>query len=150
VAIRNREYLAAVKPGGLFLILELMHFAQEVLQPEGLTSTAGTELSQKEIEMAKSLVESLSGPFEPEKYEDRYQAAVREMIEAKISDQPKTAKTKAPKPKGEVVDLLAVLQQSLQENADKRKTPAGDKSAKPRSTASLVSQKRRAGVLQKN
>jgi DNA end-binding protein Ku len=150
VAIRNREYLAAVKPDGLFLILELMHFAQEVLQPEGLTSTAGTELSQKEIEMAKSLVESLSGPFEPEKYEDRYQAAVREMIEAKISDQPKTAKTKAPKRKGEVVDLLAVLQQSLQENADKRKTPAGDKSAKPRSTASLVRQKRRAGVLQKN
>src|SRR5215203_4541747 len=52
VAIRSREYLAAVKPDGLFLILELMHFAQEVLQPEGLTSTSGTELSPKEIEMA--------------------------------------------------------------------------------------------------
>ena len=38
VAIKNREYLAAVKPDGLFLILELMHFAQEVLEPEGLKS----------------------------------------------------------------------------------------------------------------
>src|SRR6186713_1785618 len=48
VAISSREYLAAVKPDGLFLMLDLMHFAQEVLQPDELTSTAGTDLSPKE------------------------------------------------------------------------------------------------------
>jgi len=37
VAIHNREYLSCVKPDGLFLILDLMHFAQEVLEPEGLS-----------------------------------------------------------------------------------------------------------------
>src|SRR5581483_7417802 len=44
VAIRSREYLAAVKPDGLFLMLELMHFAHEVLEPEGLRTVTGADL----------------------------------------------------------------------------------------------------------
>src|SRR4030095_8228949 len=79
VAIRSREYLAAVKPDGLFLVLDLMHFAQEVLETEGLKSPSGVELSAREIEMAKALVASLSAPFEPEKYADTYQEAMRAM-----------------------------------------------------------------------
>src|SRR5205814_4758130 len=67
VAIRSREYLAAVKPDGLFLMLELMHFAQEVLDPDGLKTPFGTELSAKEIEMAKALIDSLSADFDPTK-----------------------------------------------------------------------------------
>jgi DNA end-binding protein Ku len=147
VAIRSREYLAAVKPDGLFLMLELMHFAQEVLEPEDLKTPFGTELSAKEIEMAKALVDSLSNEWEPTKYEDRYQTAVREMIEAKVQNRPKTEKAKAPRSSGQVVDLLAVLQESLRENADKRKkSGAGARGSKPRSTGALVKQKRRHGA----
>src|SRR5687768_17330237 len=133
VAIRSREYLAAVKPDGLFLMPELMHFAQEVLEPEGLKTPSAIELSSKEIEMAKALIDSLSNEWEPTKYEDRYQTAVREMTEAKIQNRPKTEKAKAPRFSGPAVDLLAVLQESLRENADKRKqSPIRARSSKPR------------------
>src|SRR6201996_525878 len=57
VVISNREYLAAVKPDGLFLILELMHFASEVLTPAELNRPK-TELSDKELKMAQALVDS--------------------------------------------------------------------------------------------
>src|SRR4051794_36890508 len=77
VAIRNREYLAAIKPDGLFIILELMHFAQEVLGPEALKSAEGPEVTPRELEMAKQLISALASPWEPEKYEDQYQTALK-------------------------------------------------------------------------
>lgn len=149
VAIRSREYLAAVKPDGLFLMLELMHFAQEVLEPDGLSTPFGAELSPKEIEMAKALIASLSAEWEPEKYEDRYQTAVREMIEAKIQNRPKSEQPKTPRTTEKVVDLLAVLQESIRESTDKRKAKGGSgaRATRPRSTGALVKQKRRAGAL---
>src|SRR5437879_7563044 len=58
VVISNREYLAAVKPDGLFLILELMHFASEILSPEILKNGL-TELNEKEVKMAHALIESM-------------------------------------------------------------------------------------------
>src|SRR3982750_3679371 len=67
VVISNREYLAAVKPDGLFLILELMHFASEVLTPEELNRPK-TELHDKELKMAHALIESMSGEWQPDKY----------------------------------------------------------------------------------
>lgn len=148
VAIRSREYLSAVKPDGLFLMLELMHFAQEVLEPEGLKDVTGAELSSKEIEMAKTLIASLSAPWEPDNYVDQYQTAVREMIEAKIQHRPKGQAPKAVPSGGQVIDLLAVLQESIRESTDKRKTkPTGVRTKAPRTTAGLVKQKRRAGSL---
>src|SRR5207248_9151563 len=112
VVISNREYLAAVKPDGLFLILELMHFASEVLTPEELNRPK-TELNEKEVKMAHALIESMSSVWEPQKYGDEYRDAVMETIE-------QTANKKAIAPKAEVkaratnvVDPLKVLQQSL-------------------------------------
>ncbi len=122
VAIRNRGHLWAIKADDLFLMLELMHFAQEVLEPEGLRNVSGAELSAKEIEMAKSLVESLSGEWDPTKYVDRYEEALREVIEAKIQNRPQGEAPKAPKSAGPVIDLLAVLRESIRETADKRKS----------------------------
>src|SRR5439155_53222 len=80
VDISNREYLAAVKPDGLFLILELMHFASEVLTPEELNRPK-TELNDKELKMAHALIESMSSAWEPQKYRDEYRDAVMELIE---------------------------------------------------------------------
>src|ERR1700750_590714 len=83
VVISNREYLAAVKPDGLFLILELMHFASEVLTPEELKNGSVTAITDKELKMAQSLVESMSVAWEPEKYRDEYRTAVMDLIEKK-------------------------------------------------------------------
>src|SRR6201984_842168 len=82
VVIANREYLAAVKPDGLFLVLELMHFASEVLKPEEL-SRPSTTLNDKELKMAQTLIDSMSSDWQPDKYRDEYRKAVMELIENK-------------------------------------------------------------------
>ena len=85
VAISSREYLAAVKPDGLFLILELMHFAHEVLEPESLTSAGDREVAPapKELEMAKKLIDAMTTEWKPTRYKEEYQTAVMEMSENK-------------------------------------------------------------------
>jgi DNA end-binding protein Ku len=145
VAIRSREYLAAVRVDGLFLMLELMHFAQEVLQPDGLKAPFNAELNPKEIAMAKQLIDSLSGAWEPEKYADTYQDAIREVIEQKIQHQPAKSKTPQPVVAGPTIDLLAILQQSIAEGTEKRKK-AGARGTRPKTTAALVTRKRGSGV----
>jgi DNA end-binding protein Ku len=145
VVISNREHLASVKPDGLFLILELMHFAQEILSPEILKNGSVGGITDKELKMAQTLIESMSVPWEPEKYRDEYRTAVLELIEQKakkkeIADRPATAPRAT-----NVVDLVKVLQESLNRNQSlspkRRSTRSGS-----RSTASLVKQKRRAAA----
>ena len=60
VVISNREHLAAVKPDGLFLILELMHFASEILSTEVLKNGSATAVSDKELKMAQALIDSMA------------------------------------------------------------------------------------------
>jgi DNA end-binding protein Ku len=138
VAIRSREYLACVKPDGLFLVLDLMHFAQEVLEPEGLKVVADVSVSAKELQMAQMLIESMTGEWKPEAYEDRYQGAIRDVIERKIKhvpDAPAASRRTVPQ---ETVDILSILQKSI--DASKA---GGKRKGTPRTTRALVTQKRR-------
>ncbi|HEY5770654.1 MAG TPA: Ku protein [Terrimicrobium sp.] len=141
VAILNREYLAAVKPDGLFLILELMHFAHEVLEPDTLKTPSEKEVSPKELAMARALIESMTSEWEPAKYKDQYRAAVMELIEEKAQKRPPSIKPAAPRMASNVVDLVAVLQESLQKVGTKRSEPKS--SSRARSTNALLKQKRR-------
>src|SRR5215212_8849664 len=116
VVISNREHLASVKPDGLFLILELMHFASEILSPEALKSGPGGAISEKELKMAQTLIESMSVAWEPEKYADEYRAAVLELIEQKAQHREIADRPAAPVRQTNVVDLVKVLQESLNRN----------------------------------
>ena len=140
VAISSREYLAAVKPDGLFLILELMHFAHEVLDPATLNGAADREVSAKELGMAKTLIDTMTTEWDPTKYKDQYQAAVMEMIEAKVQKRPLLEKAGSPRPSN-IVDLVSVLQQSLDEAAGKGKK---SKEAKPEADHAAKVKRRRA------
>jgi DNA end-binding protein Ku len=142
VAIQSREYLAAVKPDGLFLILELMHFANEVLEPESLKSAAEREVAPKELAMAKALVEAMTTEWEPTKYKDQYQTAIMEMIEEKAQKRPPSEMPLAPRPASNIVDMVAVLQESLRKAEADRKTA---KSAKA-TTPAAVKQRRKAAA----
>jgi DNA end-binding protein Ku len=143
VVISNREYLASVKPDGLFLVLDLMHFSSEILAPEELNNGSATAITDKELKMAQSLVESMSTPWEPEKYRDEYRNAVMEMIEQKAQHK-EVAKKPAPAMRTtNVVDLVKVLQESLNRNQSIKPKRNGSKSAASRSTSALVKQKRR-------
>src|SRR6266404_5233133 len=145
VVIANREYLAAVKPDGLFLVLELMHFASEVLKPEELNRPK-TDLNDKELKMANALIESMSSDWQPEKYRDEYRDAVMEIIETKAKNKQLPPAPAAAAPRAtNVVDLVKVLQESINRSQGVRVKRGGNgATGRRKSTAALVKQKRRA------
>lgn len=145
VVISNREHLASVKPDGLFLILELMHFASEILSPEELKNGPVSAITEKELKMAQSLIESMSVPWEPEKYRDEYRTAVMEMIEQKAQHKEVAGKPAPAVRATNVVDLVKVLQESLNRNQSLKPKRNGSRPAS-RSTSTLVKQKRRAAA----
>src|ERR1700730_730888 len=148
VVISNREHLASVKPDGLFLVLELMHFASEVLTPEELNRPK-TELNDKELKMAHALIESMSSDWQPEKYRDEYRDAVMEMIEQKAQNKQLPAPAPAAPRATNVVDLVKGLQESINRSQSVRvkRSGSGNGSAtRRRSAPALVRQKRRAAA----
>jgi DNA end-binding protein Ku len=143
--ISNREHLAAVKPDGLFLILELMHFASEILSAEILKNGSVAAVTDKELKMAQALIEGMSVPWEPEKYQDEYRTALLEIIEQKAKNKQIPGKpAPAPAPTN-VVDLVKVLQESLSRSQSIKQKRSSTRS-NGRSTAALVKQKRRSAA----
>jgi DNA end-binding protein Ku len=123
VVIKTREYLAGVKPEDGVLVLELMHFADELADPGKLHVPKKAEVGKREMNMAKSLIDGMSSKWNPEKYKDDYREALMEVIEEKveaggkeIEEKPK----KAPKPT-KVIDLVSVLQKSLEQTGGTKK-----------------------------
>ena len=144
VAIQKREYLAAVKPDGLFLILELMHFAQEVLEPNSLNRGSDRSVSPQELKMATALIDAMTTDWEPTKYEDQYQNALMKLIEEKAQKRAPAPRPAAPRVQPNVIDMVSVLQQSLQRAGVKSKSGGNNgRTASSRKTASLVKRKRR-------
>ncbi len=123
VVIKTRQYLAGVKPGGSALVLELMHFADELADSEKLHVPKKLEVGKREMDMAKSLIGSMTSKWQPEKYKDDYRQALMDVIEEKVEAGGKEIEEKprkAPKPT-KVIDLVAVLQKSLEQTGTKKK-----------------------------
>lgn len=115
VALRNREHLAAVKAHGSLLVMELMHFAQEIASPDEIKVTAEKPIGSREKEMAKTLLNQMTTDWEPERYKDEYADAMMKLIEQKVAAGGKEVpgpKQKA-QPATNVIDLVKVLQDSL-------------------------------------
>jgi DNA end-binding protein Ku len=122
VVIKTRQYLASVKAQDEVLLLELMHFANELVSADSLEIPASPKLSKNELAMAKTLVGQMTEKWEPQKYKDDYKSAVMGLIEKKIESGGKEVKMPAKGSKGptNVVDLAEVLRQSLREAAAKK------------------------------
>src|SRR5215212_6416365 len=97
VVIKTRQYLAGVKALKDVLVLELMHFAEELADGGKLNVPKKLEPGKREMDMAKALVESMSAKWNPEKYKDDYRDALMEVIEEKVESGGKEIATKAPK-----------------------------------------------------
>jgi DNA end-binding protein Ku len=126
VVIKTREYLAGVKPEDGVLVLELMHFADELADPGKLHIPKKIEVGKREMNMAKSLIDSMSSKWNPEKYKDDYREALMEVIEEKVEAGGKEIEEKprkAPKPT-KVIDLVSVLQKSLEQTGAKKRATA--------------------------
>ncbi len=114
VIIRTREHLAGVKAQGDAIILEIMHFGDELVDADSLKFPKATLAREREVTMAKKLIDGMSAKWDPAKYEDDYKTQLMAMIEEKIRHPNKQpSKVKAPKKPSNVIDLVSVLQESL-------------------------------------
>lgn len=137
VVIRTRESLAAIRvfQGGV-LALETMHFPEEIRSPAGLTAITEPELKPQEVEMAVNLISSLSGTFEPAKFENRYREALLELIEAKVAGE-EVVQPEAPPDRGTVVDLMTALRASIQQAESARQGEGGTQREAPAAAPAL-------------
>ena len=128
VVIRTRQHLAAVKPQKKGLMLELMHFPEELLDAAEFKAPVEKAVGKAEMQMAKQLIQSMTSEWKPEQYTDEYHKALEKMIDEKIEhgDEGRPAPVKKKRPTN-VVDLVSVLQQSIQQTQVK---PKSDKPAK--------------------
>jgi DNA end-binding protein Ku len=128
--MRNKQYVAALRPVDGRLMMSTMIFADEVVDPaniDELDELEDVEVSDREVQMAEQLVESLAAGFEPEKYHDTYRKQVLDLIEKKAAGEAfEVPEQVAEAPK--VVDLMAALEASVQAAKDARgRHPAAQK-----------------------
>ncbi len=144
---RNKEHLAALRPGDGVLTLTTMRFADEVVPPDELDDVLPAEqpkVAKKEVEMAEQLIDSLTSEFDPSAYRDEYREELMSLIERKAEgkeivapEAPEREATKAP-------DLMAALEQSIAEVQGKRDGGARKPAArKKRATAKKPAAKKR-------
>src|ERR671935_1861389 len=120
VVIRNKQHLACLRTYDDYLLLETMFYPDEVRNPAQLDGDIGAARLQKaEVDMAKSLVENLSEPFKPEKYDDTYRKELLQLIRAKAKG--KKLPEPAEEEEGEVVDLMTALRESVERTKRQRK-----------------------------
>ena len=113
--MRTKQYLAAVRAKDGVLMLSTMVYADELNPPQEIPELAeldDVEVSEKELEMARQLVDSLAVTFEPEKFEDGYRVAVLDLIERKAAGEEVVAPAAAMEP-DKVIDLMAALEASV-------------------------------------
>jgi DNA end-binding protein Ku len=139
VAIRDKESLCLVRPYQDVLSLETMLYANEIRSTKDI-AVDGVGLSPKEIEMAVSLIENLSDRFDPQRYHDEYQAALKKLIDAKVAGAPLPA---PPTEGGEkIVDLMEALRASV-EATRKKSSGQGDAKAPVTRTRTISSRRRK-------
>ncbi|MFE1015819.1 Ku protein [Streptomyces sp. NPDC058794] len=113
--MRNRQYLTALRAEDEVLVLQTLHWADEVRDPvRELPELPSERVGRgRELDMALRLVDALSGPWDPERYHDTYQEKVRELVRAKAEGEEVAVAEEAPQATN-VVDLMEVLQGSLE------------------------------------
>jgi len=145
VVIRSKEQLVAIRPMGDVLAMSTMVFADEVIDPEtidDIPKADDVEVRDREVDIAKQLVESLSSDFEPGKFRDTYRDEVLALIERKASGEEiavQPARDEAAEP---VPDLMAALRASL----DAVRSGSGDEPApKPKKRPAAKSKPKSSG-----
>ena len=121
LVLRTKQYLAAIRPLGDALVLETLLYPDEVTLPDEIEDLPrdDVEIQDRELKIARQLIESLSTEFEPENYHDEYRERVLELIEQKAEGKQIVTQPATEEPT-KVVDLMAALEASLaQAKADK-------------------------------
>jgi DNA end-binding protein Ku len=135
VVIRSKEQLVALRPmrEDNVLGMSTMLFADEVVDPQSIDELGAAEeieTTDRELDIAKQLIESLGGPFEPDKYRDEYRDEVLSLIERKAAGEEIAVQPAAEEEEEPVPDLMAALKASLDAVRDKDGAEAEEKPKK--------------------
>jgi DNA end-binding protein Ku len=130
IAFRDREHLAALSPLDGHMLMNTLHWPDEIRPVEGIKGIDdAVKISDRELQMAKTLVESLSDTFDPERFQDNYKEALMKVVQAKIEGQ-ETVVAPEPEAAPRVMDLMEALKASVE--AAKKSKPEAAKPAKQR------------------
>ena len=144
VVIKTRQHLAAVKPQEKGLMLELMHFHEELLDADEFKAPKAIKVGPRELKMAQDLIASMSTKWEPEKYQDDYHEALEELIEDKLKHRTPEKPARKKKTASNVIDLVSVLQESIKASQTKPAKSTAKKTSKPRSSKTSKPRKKAA------
>ncbi|HAV72853.1 Ku protein [Stenotrophomonas maltophilia] len=144
VVVRTREYLCAVMPHGDALVLMILRYPQELVDPDEYKLPSGSlseyRITSKETAMAEQLIASMSGEWKPDEYHDEFRERLHTLLKKRIKAKGGTTKVEEePTPREDdatnVVDFMSLLQKSLDA---KKRTPAAKKSAAKKATAKVA------------
>ncbi len=143
LALRGKEYLVALKPTGTGIMLETLHYEDEIRKADPFFATISAKKADPEmLEVATALIDKKSAPFDAGAFKDNYQTALRDLIEEKLAskeDRVSVANDEPSEPRGEtkVLDLMAALKRSLEgseaSGGTSRRAKSGD--SKPKAAA---------------
>jgi DNA end-binding protein Ku len=149
IILREKQHLAAVEVADQAMVLTMMRFGEELVDIKDFSLPSDALVRDKELDLAMSLVDGLSGDWHPEKYKDEYRENLMRIIQAKLKGKaPKLTMTDATPGQAEVIDLMERLRQSLGMTKARAKA-AGRKAAKSpaKSPAKKVARKKSAKAI---
>ena len=123
IAMHNREHIVLLRPGKHGILMHTMYYTDEIRQVEEFRTDISL-VKEKELELAMSLIENLTGAFEPEKYKDTYRENLRALIAAKVEGK-ETVEPPAPTHLAPVIDILEALKMSIAEAKKPVRTAEG-------------------------
>lgn len=124
LVLRSRRHLAALQPRGNLMLLSTLLFADEIVPSRGLEPLLPTDLTQSEVEVAELLINTLAGPFEPQRYRDEYRERLLKLIERRAGEGEVVSQPElSPTPSG-IEDLMAALTASVEQARARRRQAA--------------------------
>jgi DNA end-binding protein Ku len=137
--MRSRQYLGCLRVRDGALALEQLHFADEIDEPKGILPGKLPSVSSRELDMAMTLIEGFSGEWQPEKYEDTYTEALRDVVKAKrrgkdVHELREVEEEEAPP------DLMEALRLSIEQSRKTKRTST--RSRKPAARKKRATAKR--------
>ena len=133
--MRGKQYLATIRPAGKVLALETMFFPDEVRDPAAeLDNLPHPEkFAAREMDMALSLIETMTAPWKPESYHDTYRERVMDLIDTKRRGEEVVTESREPE-QANVVDLMEALERSLQTSRPTKRASRTKQSQRPSGT----------------
>jgi DNA end-binding protein Ku len=147
VVMRNKQYLAAIRPLDGALAMSTMRFADEIVPKSEVPDlpSARAKPDSKEVRLATQIIESLVSEWDPRRYHDTYTEEMRHLIDRKAKGKKIEAPAPEPEKKAEVIDLMSALQASLERGKTTKRASKTSKSARSSRPKAKPAKRARAG-----